>query len=166
MVAGGDVLVCACEEAGGCADWVCEGAVVALLSDLDDEDCPDCACGRWASLAFGFGADWLVVVSCRLLAGADCAFCEVAADPAEEGAGAWAAGEFALGWLCAADGAGGLSFGDWAKAPVPIKTATAVVTNKDCFMIFSPPCLGLRPRESNSCQVAPFQVDESGGSNV
>jgi hypothetical protein len=109
-------------------------------------------------------------VFCRSLAGADCAFCE--ADPAEEGAGAWVAGEFALCWLCAVDGAedpsfGGfaLSFGDCAKAPVPIKTATAVVTNKDCFMIFSPPCLNLRPRSrSNACQSVPFQLGESGGS--
>jgi hypothetical protein len=150
----GAVLVCACEEeAGGCADWVCEGAVVALLSDFDDGDWPDCACGRWASLlAFGFWAD-CPVVSCRLLAGADCVFCEVDADPPEEeGAGAWDAGEFGLGWLCAVDGAGDLSLGDCAlsvgdcaKAPVPIKTATAVVTNKDCFMIILSSMFGLTP---------------------
>ena len=49
MVAGGDVLVCACEEAGGCADCACEGAVVALLSDLDDGDWPDCAWAKYGN---------------------------------------------------------------------------------------------------------------------
>jgi hypothetical protein len=123
-------------------------------------------------LAFGFCADWPVVVSCRLLAGADCVFWVVDVEPAEEeDAGACDAGEFALGWLCAADGAVDFSFGDCARAPVPIKTATAVVTNKDCFMICAPrryicsSMLGLVPQFIIQ-QVAPFQSDESSRSNV
>jgi hypothetical protein len=98
-----------------------------------------------------------------MLAGADGAFCVVDVEPAEEGGtGASAAGGFCLDWFCAADGTVDLSFdacvlslGACAKAPVPVKMATAVVTNKDCFMILH----GLRPAESNSCQLAPFQVD-------
>jgi len=57
------VLVCAGqEEAGGCADCAGEGAVVALLSDLDDGDWPD-VMRSLGHRCIGFGDDWPVVVS-------------------------------------------------------------------------------------------------------
>jgi hypothetical protein len=113
-----------------------------LLSDPDDgADRFCCACERGA-LSFppvAFGADWLVVAPGRVLEGTDWAFCADDGEFAEDVG--CEAGEFALGWLCAAGGefdpSFGDCFGDCAMAPVPISRPMAVVINKRCFMFHS-----------------------------
>jgi len=168
------VGLCLREEAGGCADCAGEGAVVALLSDLDDGTgriVPAVAGHRWHS---GSGPTCrcgvLPIISrCRL------AFCEVAADPAEEGvrepgppvslhcAGlcgrGQVAGTFQLGRNCA------LSFGDCSKAPVPIKNGDGRRNQQGLLHDILSSMFGLAARDHNPTPVSlcRFQVDESGG---
>jgi hypothetical protein len=148
LFAGGAVLVCACVgEFDGWADWACEGAVAALLSDRPcdgGEAWFDWTCERDESLLpVAFGADWLVVVAdFGVPEGVDWVFWADGVELGEEAVGedAAGAGEFVLVWFCAAGGGGlvlGCSLGDWANAPVLSIKPIAVVINKRSFMVLS-----------------------------
>jgi hypothetical protein len=65
-------------------------------------------------------------------------------------------GVFELLWFCAAGG--GLIFeslDDWANAPVPSNSPTAVVINKRCFIFHSPLSL-FQKAKTNALKNGPF----------
>jgi hypothetical protein len=172
LLAGGAVLVCACEEELGCwADCACEGAVVVLLSDRDGWDgWFDCACVRVVSLP-PVALGWPVVVPSRLPGEVDWAFVDGAglADgvEAEDDGADCDADEFGLVWVCAAGGRFDFSLGDCAHAPVPSIRPMAVVINKGCFMCSSSRWfltmvwgwVYAQTRKTTRCGFALFQID-------